>query len=50
MEKTKFRCMACNYKFSRNNPPQVCPYCGKKSVVEDLESSAEDILNEIEEY
>jgi len=48
MEKIKFRCAACNYRFARFNKPQVCPYCGKAAVVEDLESSAEELLDEVE--
>jgi len=49
MDKIKFRCTACQYKFSRFNKPQVCPFCGRAAVVEDLETSAEEFLKEVEQ-
>lgn len=48
MDKKKYRCNSCNYKFSRVQIPSSCPYCGKASVVEDLETSAEELLNDLE--
>ena len=48
MEKITLRCMSCKYKFQRYNLPDSCPFCGKKnSVVEDLETSAEELLKEV---
>jgi predicted RNA-binding Zn-ribbon protein involved in translation (DUF1610 family) len=46
-EKKKYRCGACNWKFVRNYLPQLCPYCGKASIQEDLNQSAGDILQQL---
>ncbi|MEM4246711.1 MAG: hypothetical protein QXF14_00085 [Candidatus Woesearchaeota archaeon] len=43
-EKKKFRCGTCNWKFSRNYTPQLCPYCGKATVEEDLTPAADQLI------
>lgn len=43
-EKKKFRCGTCNWKFSRNYDAQLCPYCGKATVEEDVVPQADDIV------
>ncbi len=47
MNKSKFWCTSCKYKFQRTSQPILCPYCGKKSVEQDLSKGAEDLLKEI---
>jgi DNA-directed RNA polymerase subunit RPC12/RpoP len=43
---TKYICANCNYRFCSENLRQnMCPYCGKKGVVEP-EKSASDLLGE----
>jgi len=49
LEKIKYRCNACKYKFHKFNYPELCPYCSKPAVVEDLENTAEDLLDEVSE-
>ncbi len=44
--KTKYLCNACNYRFSRNDNPNVCPFCGKTAVQVDKPVLADDLLNE----
>lgn len=46
-EKKKYRCGECNWKFTRNYAPQLCPYCGKQSVEDDISPGANDILREL---
>ncbi len=48
-QRQKYKCNACNWKFSRNFTPQLCPYCGKEAVVIDAPKNADDILREVEE-
>jgi len=48
-ERKKFKCKACNWKFSRNFTPLLCPYCGKQSIVLDVAQSADQLIKEIEE-
>jgi hypothetical protein len=45
--KKKFRCGACNWKFTRNFTPTLCPYCGRAAIEE--EPIAKDIVREVEE-
>lgn len=45
--KEKYRCGACNWKFTRNYHPNLCPYCGKASVGTDSTQAADDLLREI---
>ena len=45
--KKKFRCRACNWKFTRNFMPTLCPYCGRAAIEE--EQAAKDIVREVEE-
>lgn len=33
MERKKFMCKVCKWKFVRNFTPMLCPYCGKTAVV-----------------
>jgi len=49
MGKLSLRCESCSYRFSRNVAPQLCPFCGKRSVAEDEQSGAADILREVED-
>ena len=49
VEKKKFRCGACNWKFSRNFQPTLCPYCGRAAVEVHADSDAKDIVREVEE-
>jgi rubrerythrin len=46
--KEKYRCGACNWKFTRNYAPNLCPYCGKAAVSIDATQAAEELLREIE--
>ena len=46
-ERKKFKCAACNWKFSRNFTPQLCPYCGKACVVLDVLKTADALIEEI---
>jgi len=46
--KKKFRCGACNWRFSRAHAPKMCPYCGKEKVEEDKTQAADDLLRELE--
>jgi len=46
--KNKYRCSSCNWKFSRNYKPNLCPYCGKPSVSEDESNTADDFLKDVE--
>jgi len=48
-ERKKYKCNACNWKFSRNFSPLLCPYCGKSAVVMDVPKNAEDLIKEVEE-
>lgn len=48
-ERKKYKCNACNWKFSRNFTPRLCPYCGKEAVTIDAPKNASDILREVEE-
>jgi len=48
MDKQKYRCNSCNYRFFRIEKPEQCPYCGKKSVIEDKQTSAEELLKNID--
>lgn len=47
--KIKYRCSSCNWKFTRNLQPQLCPYCGKAAVGIDKAQGAQDLLKEIED-
>lgn len=49
VEKKKYRCAACNWKFSRNYKPGLCPYCGRATVEEMADNSAGTLVKEIEE-
>lgn len=49
MTKLSLRCSSCNYKFSRSVVPQLCPFCGKRTVQEDTDTSAEALLREVDE-
>ncbi|MBI4016863.1 MAG: hypothetical protein HY363_04170 [Candidatus Aenigmarchaeota archaeon] len=42
MERKKYKCEMCNWKFSRNFVPMLCPYCGKAAVV--LDEKKEELL------
>ncbi|MFT4312281.1 MAG: hypothetical protein ACMXYF_03555 [Candidatus Woesearchaeota archaeon] len=50
IKKQRYRCISCNYRFSRqigidfNN---ICPYCGKKSVVKEQIGDAQKLINEV---
>lgn len=46
-DKKKYRCGQCSWKFVRNYSPNLCPYCGKASVEEDITPAAGDIVNEL---
>jgi len=48
-EKKKYRCAACNWKFSRNYKPGLCPYCGRATVEEAADTSAKEMVKEVEE-
>lgn len=45
--KNKYRCGACNWKFTRNFEPNFCPYCGKNAVGEDITRAADELLREV---
>jgi predicted Zn-ribbon and HTH transcriptional regulator len=47
--KKKFRCGACNWKFTRNFTPSLCPYCGREAVEEQPADDAGNIVKEVEE-
>jgi len=46
--KTKYRCDACNWKFTRNYNPSLCPYCGRASVATDSTQAADELLRELD--
>lgn len=48
-EKKKYRCAACNWKFSRNYKPNLCPYCGRAAIEIAEDSSAQSMVREVEE-
>lgn len=51
-DKIKYRCSSCGFRFSRSpqsNLRLICPNCGKSSVLKDLESSAQDLLDSVSE-
>ena len=48
-ERKKYKCAVCNWKFSRNFTPRLCPYCGKESVVIDVPKTAEALIEEVAE-
>jgi len=47
MAKPKFRCTRCKYEFfllpGKNDPPNVCPYCGRKNTVDFKKHILEEI-------
>jgi rRNA maturation endonuclease Nob1 len=45
--KTKYRCQSCKYRFSRSHQVNLCPFCGKPTVMEDVPSGAHEILREV---
>jgi rubrerythrin len=45
--KKKFRCGTCNWKFMRNYQPNICPYCGKATVEEDINVAADQIVKSL---
>ena len=47
-KKSKFKCTQCNWKFTRNYNPQLCPYCGRAAVEVDLPKNADEILSDID--
>ena len=47
--KVKYRCTACNWKFTRTTQPRLCPYCGKATVDIYKAQGAQELLKEIEE-
>jgi len=47
--KKKYRCAACNWKFSRNFQPTLCPYCGREAVEEEPIQEANNIVREVED-
>jgi len=47
MDKNKFWCPDCKYKFERKFKPNLCPYCGKGHVEADKSRGAEDLLKEV---
>ena len=47
-DKKKFRCGTCNWKFTRNYSPQLCPYCGKATVEEDYLPPADQIVQSLQ--
>jgi len=49
IEKKKYMCAACKWKFSRNYKPGLCPYCGRASIEEIPSDAAGAILKEVEE-
>jgi len=46
--KKKYRCSSCNWKFSRNYRPGLCPYCGRATVEEAEDESADNMVKEVE--
>ncbi len=48
MMKAKYRCGGCNWKFTRNYQPNLCPYCGKAAISIDATQAADELLREIE--
>ena len=48
MDKLKYRCTSCSYRLFGTEKPKQCHYCGKKSVVEDKQTSAEELLKIID--
>jgi predicted RNA-binding Zn-ribbon protein involved in translation (DUF1610 family) len=49
VEKKKFHCNACKWKFTRNFTPTLCPYCGRASIIEEATSNAADFVREVDE-
>jgi len=47
MDKQRFRCQSCKYKFSYNYQPKLCPFCGKPGVLPDVPSGAQEILQDV---
>jgi rubrerythrin len=47
VDKKKFRCGTCNWKFTRNYSPNLCPYCGKATVEEDFLPAADQLVQNI---
>jgi len=45
--RTKYRCNSCNWKFTRNYPPNLCPYCGKDAVEQHDPIEAEELLRQV---
>ena len=50
MDKAKFWCTSCKYKFQRKAQPNLCPYCGKPAVEQDVSKGAEDLLREVDGF
>ena len=52
-DKRRYLCNSCGYRFSRmahiefNN---ICPYCGKASVVDDMTSDAQKLIEASKTY
>lgn len=40
----RYCCKNCDFKFEKERKPEVCPYCGEKTIGE--EKSAEEFLKE----
>jgi predicted RNA-binding Zn-ribbon protein involved in translation (DUF1610 family) len=47
VSKKKFRCGTCNWKFTRNYSPNLCPYCGKATVEDDIMPGASEIVQSL---
>ncbi len=47
MDKPKFWCTSCKFKFEMSKQPNLCPYCGKGAVEKDVSKGAEDLLREV---
>ncbi|MBI4148499.1 hypothetical protein HY490_04370 [Candidatus Woesearchaeota archaeon] len=35
LERKKYKCEMCKWKFTRNFVPTLCPYCGREAIVLD---------------
>jgi len=48
--KVKYHCNGCNWKFTRNYQPNLCPYCGKNAVQTDSSVAEKGGEFTLEEY
>ena len=47
MSKVKYKCDACNWRFSSNSTPEQCPYCSKRGLSVYESEEAQSIIDEV---